>query len=156
MSPYVPKNKEKLTMITTDKHCELLSASIREKIAAIYGSFRLFFQLFSGIVGGAIALSLSLGPQNSLGLQNAPPAFVSLANALTAGVAIMCAVMIVDAQLAWYRFRKRLSEVAGRNEKGRLQIPPPKPVRPWLTVGTMLAAMFIAVVAFMTFNPLPT
>ncbi len=128
-------------MLSTDKHCELLDTNIRDKIATIYASFRLFIQLFSAIIGGSIALYLQ-------GDGKIPPSFALLANALAALVVITCGVMIVDAQFSWRRFRLKLSEVAP-------EIPPPLSlIRSSRTVGAMLLVMILALALFVRFNPL--
>ena len=127
-------------MLSVDKHCEILDINIRDKIATIYNSFKLFVQLYSAIIGGAFVLRLQA--------QTLPSTFAYLADALVLLVVATCATMIVDAQYSWRRFRSKLHEVAE-------EIPPPgPPLRTSRTVAVMLIVMALAAIAFIRFNPL--
>src|SRR5882672_6495888 len=99
-------------MLTAEKHCEILDTNIREKIATIYSSYKLFVQLFSGIVGGSVALALQYG-------ESLP--FALLSSALAALVVFTCRSMILDSHDSWFRFREKLRTVAGTEA----DIPPP-------------------------------
>jgi hypothetical protein len=89
-------------MLSDEKHCELLDGNIRDKIATIFASFRLFIQLFSAIIGGSIAIFLQYPTK-------VPASAATLSNILMSLVGVVCAVMIVEAQRSWRRFRIELS-----------------------------------------------
>jgi len=127
-------------MLSVDKHCEILDTNIRDKIATIYASFRLFIQLYSAIVGGVFYFHLQLG--------TASTPFGWLANVLVGVVAVTCVIMIVTAQYSWYRFRETLSSVAPAVPK------PGSLAQSSATVITMIFAIMVAVALFLSFNPL--
>jgi hypothetical protein len=134
-------------MLSTDKHCELLTNLARDKSAAIYDSFKLFVQLFSGIVGGSVVVRLQYG-------QTVPAGYVALSNALSALVVITCAVMILDAFRSWYGYSQKLSAVSGVSERGDILIARPSLYVSARTVAVMLGVMALALVGLIRFNPL--
>jgi|GraSoi2013_100cm_1033763.scaffolds.fasta_scaffold19464_3 hypothetical protein len=132
-------------MLSVEKHCEMLSANVRDRIVAIFDGFKLFVQLFSALVGGAVVLRL----QYPKGI---PASFVTLSNALAILITVAGMILVWDAFRSWHGHRTKLSEVAGKDEAGNNIIPPPRwhPSSAWL----MLWLMPIACVLFYYFNPL--
>jgi hypothetical protein len=51
--------------LSTDKHCEMLSANVRERNERIYEGFKLFVQLFSALVGAVVLIRLQHPPEKS-------------------------------------------------------------------------------------------
>ena len=133
-------------MLTVDKHCEFLTAHIRDKSQNMYDGFKLFVQLFSALVAGAVFLMLN----DSGGLASR---FASLAEAVALLILVATGVIIAENARSWHEFRRRLSEVAGRNRKRELLIPLPKQNATTVQY-VMFAVMVVATVAFWLFNPL--
>lgn len=134
-------------MLTDEKHCELLSAGIRHRSLSMQSNFRLFTQLFTGLVGGSVALRLQYGA-------DMPSVFSHLADALAILITSTCAVLICDAFCAWYGYRRRLSEVAGNKPDGTAVIRPPRMTESAITLTIMFVVMVAALVGFVAFNPL--
>jgi len=130
--------------ITDDKHCEILAAGIRDHNTRMMEGFRLFVQMFPAIAGGALVLRLQRSDGTLPFAQ-----FAWLADVLVLLVAFACALIIVDSFRGWKNYRHRLSQVAGAD-----QIPPPDLFKSWLVEGMMLAAIAIAAILFVAFNPL--
>jgi hypothetical protein len=131
--------EDAVSKLSTDKHCEILDLNLRDKIATIYSSFRLFVQLYAAIIGGSVWLQSS---------GKVPAGFATVATLLAGLVSVTCSVMILDAQRSWYGFRKHLSEVS-------TSIPPPKSlIRSSGVVGLMVFVMTLALVVFYFCNPL--
>src|SRR5262249_51337075 len=103
-------------MLNPEKHCEMLSANVRDRSEAMRGGFRLFIQLFSALVGGAIFLRIHLP-------ENIPAHFVWLSDLLAWFIVVASSILVWDSFRAWHGHRKKLSDVAGRNEDGVLVIP---------------------------------
>lgn len=133
-------------MLTTDKHCEMLSADARDEAAEMVGGFRLFVQLYSAIVGGAVFFGLQLSDQVTASLVLLSDVFVTL-------ITVASMLLVGDGFRAWWRHRKELSEVAGKDAAGNSIIPGPNP-RQGITFIVMLATMAIALILFWMFNPL--
>ena len=129
--------------ITDDKHCEILAASIRDHNTRITQGFKLFVQMFSLVAGGASALRLWR-------TDSSPPLeqFARLADVVILLVSFASALIIVDSFRGWKNYRRRLSEVAGAD-----QVPPPNMLKSWVVEGMMLAAIAIAAMLFVGFNP---
>jgi len=134
-------------VLSTDKHCELLSSFVRNKSAEIHSGFKLFVQLFSGIVGGSVVLRLQYNGR-------VPEQFIWLSNALAGLVTITSAIMIITAYYSWYGFRVRMSDIAGLDLDNHPRIRRPKPLLSAKAEFVMLFVMVIAFVGFMVFNPL--
>ena|SRR5262249_54104793 len=132
-------------MLSVEKHCEMLSANVRDRIAAMFEGFKLFVQLFSALVGGAVVLRL----QYPKGI---PASFVTLSNLLAILITIAGVIMVGDALRSWHGHRQKLSELAGKDTAGNDVIPPARwhPSSAWF----MLLAMLVACVLFWLFNPL--
>jgi hypothetical protein len=128
-------------MLSPDKHCEMLSANARDRAKAMEDWFKLFVQIFSVIVGGAVLLRLQYK-------QDIPVTFVPLSNALVLLVAFASAAMVIDSHRAWRGHRKRLSDIAGPDI-----IPQPR-VPSWIGFLLMLAVILVALFGFCLFNPL--
>ena len=97
-------------MLDAEKHCEILSANVRDRIAHMNSGFRLFVQLFSALVGGAIALKA----QAQFLEKPIPADFVFQSNLLAWLIAVASFILVTDSFRSWYRHRKRLTEVAGK------------------------------------------
>jgi hypothetical protein len=132
-------------MLTPETHCEILSAGVRDRLASISNGFRLFVQLFSALVGGAVALRLQYA-------EDIPASFVTLSDYLAVLIPIAATILVGDAFQSWLGYRKKLSEVAGKDEEGKNIIPPPRwwPSSVWF----MFLVMLISCVLFVWFNPL--
>jgi hypothetical protein len=134
-------------MLTAEKHCEMLSANTRDRAASIVNGFRLFVQLYSAIIGGAIVLRLQHGDQIAA-------SFVRLSEFLLILITIASCLMVGDAFRAWLGQRKKLSEVAGKDAAGKDIIQKPNLMRQSMTIVTMFAVMAISLILFLVFNPL--
>jgi len=135
--------------LSTDKHCELLSANVRERSASIYEGFKLFVQLFSALVGGAVIIRLQHP-------KDLPTSFVTLSNALALLITFAGVILVTNGLWAWWGHRKKLSEVAGKDETGNAIIPPPRIGLGQVSVWIMIFVMVISCVVFWWFNPLRT
>ena len=136
-----------MASLSVDKHCEMLTAHIRDRNAAIMDGFKLYVQMFSAVVGGAVVLRLQYGP-------DIPSLFAGLSDALAGLIFLMGAVIILENVRSWYDFRKALSDVAGTNKSRRRIVPAPKVWKSMRIELVMLAVMAIAWLAFYLFNPL--
>jgi hypothetical protein len=130
--------------LTRDKHCEFLSANARDRAAAMADWFKLFVQLYSAIVGGALLLRLQY--------KAIPANLVSLADWLVVLVIAVSALMVMDSYRAWRRYRKTLMTVAG--QRAGTDIIPRPPWTSWIGITLMLVAMLAALFGFLCFNPL--
>jgi hypothetical protein len=135
-----------MASLSVDKHCEMLTAHIRDRSAAITEGFKLFIQMFSAVVGGALLLRLQY--------PKIAPCFALLADALTGLIFVMGVVIILENVRSWYEYRKVLSDVAGNDESGKRIIPGPLPWKAVRIETVMITVMIIAWLAFCWFNPL--
>jgi hypothetical protein len=133
-------------MLNPEKHCEMLSANVRDRSEAMRGGFRLFIQLFSALVAGVIVLRVN--PPN-----NIPAGFVFLSDLLACFIVVASVILVWDSFRAWYGQRTKLSQVAGTNGAGELVIPPIHPSS-FITFSIMIGVMFAALILFYFFNPL--
>jgi hypothetical protein len=134
--------------ISVDKHCELLTEHIRDQLKRISDAFRLFVQLFTGIVGGSIWLRV----EHAKDLETSRPVFERVSNGLVFLVFFVCAILIADNLRAWRSYRLALSKAAGK-AGGHPIIPPPNLfVSAWPDV-VMIVAMAGAVWLFWRNNP---
>ena len=132
-------------MLSVDKHCDMLSTGVLSRVAAGFDGFKLFVQLFSALAGGAVVVRLQY--KGSI-----PAQFVTLSNLLAVLITFTGVILVGDAFRSWHGYRKRLSEVAGKDPaSGENIIPPPH----WVSsVWPMIAVMLISCVLFWYFNPL--
>lgn len=133
--------------LSVDKNCEMLTAHILNRISAVQDGFKLYVQMFSAILGGAVVLRLQYGPMM-------PPYFAWLADALATLIFVNAVVTIYENARSWREFRKMLSDIAGVDMSGEKIIPPPKFLRATLSWRVMLGAMVFAQGLFYIFNPL--
>ena len=133
--------------LSIDKHCEMLTAHIRDRNSAISDGFKLFAQMFSTLVGGAVIARLQYGTK-------IPAQFANLADALAALIVCVCAIIILENVRSWYQYRKVLSDIAGQDEGGRPIVPPPRLFAAARIESVMIAVMIAAWVMFYLFNPL--
>jgi hypothetical protein len=128
-------------MLSPEKHCEMLSANVRDRSEAMRGRFRLFIQLFSALVAGVIVLRVH--PPN-----NIPAGFVFLSDLLACFIVVASVILVWDSFRAWYGQRKRLSEVTGED------LISPIHRSSFITLSSMIVVMFVALFFFACFNPL--
>lgn len=131
--------------LSVDKHCEMITAHIRDRNTMIMDSFKLFVQMFSALVGGAVIVRLQYpGPAESFAY---PAVGIGLL------IYVISLVMIWENIRSWYQYRIKLSNEAGRR-RGRLIVPLPKLWRAiWIEL-VMTVLMTVSLAAFWYFNPL--
>jgi hypothetical protein len=138
---------EKSEMLSREKHCEFLSANVRHRTDALMSWFKLFVQMYGAIVGGALVLRLQYKGEITA-------KFIILSDVLAGLVAVASIGMVYDAHRAWKGHRKKLTEVAGKDESGNDVIPPPNLRKTAITFGIMLGVMIGSLILFLLFNPL--
>src|SRR6185295_15159586 len=104
--------------LSNEKHCEMLSDTIRDKSAAMNDGFKLFIQMFSSVVGGSVLLRVQYG-------EKIPHAFINLSNVIAVMVVITTGIIILDQYRSWYGYRRTLSVVAGKDHRAKPLIPKP-------------------------------
>jgi hypothetical protein len=134
-------------MLSVEKHCEMLSANVRERSASIYDGFKLFVQLFSALVGGAVVIRL-------YPTKDVPSSFTNLSNGLAVLITGASVLLVLNAFWSWWGQRKRLSEVAGKDEAGKDIIPAPRMGLRQASVWIMVVVMLVACALFLRCNPL--
>jgi hypothetical protein len=134
-------------MLSTDKHYEMLSHNVRHTSAGMYDSFKLFIQMFSGVVGGSVLL------RTQATLPSLRASIADLSVVLAAMIVIAVAVMLIDQYRLWFGYRRALSKVAGIDEGGN-SIAEPDPVTSRITLAVMIISMVFSLVGFIIFNPL--
>jgi hypothetical protein len=125
----------------------MLSNTIRDKSTAMCDGFKLFIQMFSGVVGGSALLRLQYADK-------VPSAFVWLSDALAILVVVTATIFLLDHYRSWRGYRLALSEVAGKDHRGKRIIPPPSFVKSGWAFSTMILVMALALTGFIFFNPL--
>lgn len=133
--------------LSTDAHCAMLTEHIRDRHVRIMDGFKLFVQMFSAIVAGAVTLRLQYGEASA-------DRFAVLADALVGLVALAAAVIIADNTRAWRDYRLKLSQVAGESADGTLLIEAPNMRKALRIEAMMFLAIAIATIGFWVFNPL--
>ena len=133
--------------LSSEKHCEMLSANVRHRDEAMVGGFKLFIQLYSAIVGGSLVLRLQ-------SKEAIPPSIVGLSDWLAVLVAVAAMALVIDSFRSRKEHRWRLSEVAGRDETGNLIIPKPHRLKSSVTFAVMVALITAAPFLFYWFNSL--
>jgi hypothetical protein len=134
-------------MLSNEEHCKLLTLQLLERLKYIMDGFKLFIQVFTALVGGAVAVRLQYG-------EKTPPSFARLGDALAIIIFIATAALILENLRAWYGYRNALSAFAGLNETNRHIIPRP---RAWWTARIeiiMILVMIAATCVFLVFNTL--
>ena len=134
-------------MLSAEKHCEILSDNIRDKSSAMYDGFKMFIQMYSGIVGGSVLLRLQFG-------NKIPDKFIWLSDALVALIVLTSSVVILDHFRSWWGYRVALSASAGRDLHGKLVVTHPKLLLSARTIFVMIVVMLISWGGFIWFNPL--
>ena len=134
-------------MLSDDKHCEMLSANIRDRTDKILDGFKLYIQLFSAIVGGCVALRLNRESE-------IPDSFKFLADGLVALNLLTGLIIIGQNMVSWYHMRVRLTEIAGTDISGNSIIPAPKFLSANRIEFVMLAVMLASTGGFILWNPL--
>ncbi len=133
--------------LSVDKHCEMLTSQILERISAIQQSFNLYAQMFSAILGGAVVLRLQYEDKMT-------PNFACLADVLATLIFINAVVTILRNAYSCQKYREKLSDTAGVDKSGQKIIPLPNAFYRNCNWIVMLSAMVVAQVLFYCFNPL--
>jgi hypothetical protein len=134
--------------LSNEKHCEMLAANARVAGDAMRDGFKLFVQLFSAIVGGAIALRLTSSVDPKLLAAVAP-----LAEGLVVFVGVVSAGLILDSFRSLRRQRRRLTEVGGKKPNGE-DVVKPLDFQSWITITIMEIVIVVSILAFWQWNPL--
>ena len=122
------------------KEFEYVTSQIIKHVERSVDAFKMFAQLFSVIVGGAIWLSLQSPAHPEI-----TKTYANLSNILVTLVTIIGSVMIFENYRCWWRFRTAQSMLVPH-------VPPPK----WPAVttgGVMILCMAVGCVLFWQFNP---
>src|SRR5580704_7936260 len=119
---------------------------IAERNRNALDAFKLFIGLYSAIVGGAIWLSTQVAEPK--------PRYAWLADVVVLLVTFVASILVFEAKRGWLGYRKRQSELAGKDEVGRDRIKYPTLWPTALTEGAMVAGMLGACAVFVSFNPL--
>jgi hypothetical protein len=136
-------------MLSDEKHCELLAANARVAGDAMRDGFKMFVQLMSAIVGGAIALRVSTSSSIPPNLQTE---IARLADGFVLFVGIVNGLLIADSFRSWRRNRKTLVTAAGkRNSKDVVKA---LDWQSWITITVMEIVIAACVLAFWYYNPL--
>ena len=144
---FIEADEQEDIMLGDNTHCALLFDQIRDKVNHIMDGFKLFVQMFSAIIAGAVTLRLQFGPELSSEFSIAADALVFL-------VAAMTAAAILDNIRSWNALRQRVSEVAGVHESGAPIISHPDVYASFRVQGLMLIVVTITTIGFWIFNPL--
>lgn len=136
-----------VTGLSIDTHCQMLAEHMREKNTHVMEGFKLFVQMYSAIIAGAVTLRLQYRDADV-------ERFALAADLLVSLVTLATAVVIVDNLRSWYGFRQRLSDVAGTTAEGELVIARPRLASVAKVHFVMLGVMVAAMAAFFLFNPL--
>jgi hypothetical protein len=134
-------------MINAEKQYEYVCEQINARNQYIMEYFKTFLQLFSGIVGGSIWLSLTHQISH---LSRGKLAILSTVLAVL--VALVTIIIILANLRSWRGHRLAQARLDADNpEPWRIQ--PPRVLRSSVAEGAMMAAMVIAVIVFGVFNP---
>jgi hypothetical protein len=135
--------------LDNDKHCEILGANARVAGDAMRDGFKMFVQLMSAIVGGAIALRLS---GSSIEQSTRQTEIARLADGFVMFVGIVSGLLIADSFRSWRRNRTTLTTAAGkRNGENVVQA---LDWQSWITITVMEIVIAGCVLAFWIWNPL--
>lgn len=135
-----------MATLSVDKHCEMLTGRIRDRVNGIMEGFKLFVRMFSAVVGGAVVLHLQY-PTIS-------PSYALRADALIFLIFLTGTIIILENARSWYGDRKRLSEIAGNDESGKPIVPPPMIWKAMRLACLLIAVMVVALLGFCWLNPL--
>ncbi len=127
-------------MVSEDKEFEYVTSQIIKHVERTVDAFKLFAQLYSAIVGGAIWLSTqpSVGPE-------AAKTYLHLSVGLVFLVTAITSIMILENYRAWRGFRAAQSRLVPH-------VPPPKRGSE-KTGWVMILCMVAGCVLFWWFNP---
>ena len=141
--------------LTVGKHCEMLAANARHRTDSMAAWFKLFLQLYSAIVGGAVALRLQASHNNvPLDRFDVPlDRFECLSDLLVIFLGVASAALVIGARVAEHGHRKRLTEIAGKDENNKDIVPAPG-LWQWTGCVVMVAVIVFAAIGFVCLNPL--
>lgn len=129
-------------MIGDDKQYEYIGSVITDRLDRVRDAFKLFLQLFSGIVGGSIWLSTQ---------QISPAArefYVLVSDALVILVVFVTGTMVYEALRGWWGYREALAELTYESH------PAPRPkLRAVVAEVAMLVGMVAAAGIYVCSNP---
>jgi hypothetical protein len=126
-------------MVSEDKEFEYVTSQIVKHVERTVDAFKLFAQLFSAIVGGAIWLSTQrVSPE-------AAKTYSHLSVGLVILVTVIVSIMILENYRAWRGFRAAQSRLVPH-------VPPPKR-RSEKTGWVMILCMVAGCALFWWFNP---
>jgi len=127
-------------MVSKDKEFEYVTSQIIKHVERSVDAFKLFAQLFSVIVGGAIWLSI----QSTIDSE-ATKTYAVLSDILVTLVTVITSLMILENYRAWRGFRNAQVKLAPH-------VPPPS-WRAQLVGWEMVACMVAGCGLFWLFNP---
>ena len=106
-----------MASLSVDKHCEMLMNQIRDRVAGTTEGFKLFVQMFTAVVGGAVVLHLQYPDKAA--------SFAGSADALAILISVMGTVIILENIRSWKGLREKLSIVVGNDESETKEFPDP-------------------------------
>jgi succinate dehydrogenase hydrophobic anchor subunit len=127
-------------MVSKDKEFEYVTSQIIKHIERSVDAFKMFIQLFSAIVGGAIWLS----SQPTVTAESSK-AYLNLSNVLMLLVTLIASVMVFENYRVWWGYRIAQSTLVPHVRKPR-----------WTGVTTgvvMIVCMVAGCILFWRFNP---
>ena len=127
-------------MVSEDKEFEYVTSQIVKHVERSVDAFKMFAQLFSLIVGGAIWLSI----QSNVG-HKATAMYMWLSDILVLVVTFIISMMIYEDYRAWRNFRTAQSKLVPH-------LPLPA-ARAEIIKWEMIACMAVGCVLFWLFNP---
>jgi hypothetical protein len=134
-------------MISNDEQYKYLTSQISHRVERPIVVTRFFVQTFSAIVGGSIYLArgAQLGGKEHI-------RYIYLSDAATIVLTLVCFVVIADARRSWYGYRRELTNLGGRNERGTSNIQPPSWIA-HIADAAMALGIMAACCVFCWFNP---
>src|SRR5258708_1235649 len=99
-------------IVPVEKEYEYVSAQVRFHMDKIFDAFKMFIQVFSAIVGGAIWLSLqeAIRPRTHM--------YVVLSDWLVILLAVVSCAIVAENWRAWRSNRHAQSRLGGKDESG--------------------------------------
>lgn len=130
-------------MISDEKIFDFVSKRVEQTSADTEAGLKLFLPMYSAVLGGSIWLSDKLG-------KTVPSKYEYLSDALISLLTLVCIYIVVDNLRAWWGYRNQLFELS---KKSAHKIPRPQW---WAAIMEVVlcAAMLVACVMFILFNPL--
>jgi len=98
----------------------MLSEAMRDKSKAMTDAFKHFVQTFSALIGGGIALRLAYGADKM-------KAYETIFNWLLALGGLVFIILIIENHRSWLGYRRKLHEIAGRDQSGNPLVSAPNP-----------------------------